>query len=259
MSNPRMGELVSCAFRESRAQLHEDLLLLPTLLKAAWTKSSPGVFVEIGAFDGKTYSNTLMLEECFGWRGVLIEANPRNFAMLNASGRRAHLVNSAVCGDGARNTVRFSLDGNETAGELDRLTKRRQARRRHNSVDVPCKPMSVILSDYGLTGADFPSLDVEGAEDKVLSTVSPDAFQLIMVETNSRSTLKIAKLMRAASMQQASNVTVPFSDIWLRPGVEELPVPGVRISPRITQAGPKPFITRVAAEMMMDVALAGYG
>jgi hypothetical protein len=55
MSNPRMGELVSCAFRESRAQLHEDLLLLPTLLKAAWTKSSPGVFVEIGAFDGKTY------------------------------------------------------------------------------------------------------------------------------------------------------------------------------------------------------------
>jgi hypothetical protein len=119
--------------------------------------------------------------------------------------------------------------------------------------------MSVILSDYGLTGADFLSLDVEGAEDKVLSTVSPDAFQLIMVETNSRSTLKIAKLMRAASMQQARNVTVPFSDVWLRPGVEELPVPGVRISPRITQAGPKPLITRVAAEMMMDVALAGYG
>lgn len=32
--------------------------------------------MELGAFDGVTDSNTFILEKCFDWRGVLIEANP---------------------------------------------------------------------------------------------------------------------------------------------------------------------------------------
>ena len=35
-----------------------------------------GVFVELGAYDGITSSNTLVLEKCHGWRGVLIEGKP---------------------------------------------------------------------------------------------------------------------------------------------------------------------------------------
>ena len=222
--------------------LREDLLLLPTLLEAARMNSSAGVFVEIGAFDGKTFSNTLMLEKCFGWRGVLIEANPRNWALLSTSGRKAHLVHSAVCGHG-QNQVRFSLDGNETAGELDRLTTRRQAVRKFHTVSVPCKPLSAILLDYGLTGADFLSLDVEGAEDRVLATVSPDAFQVIMVEENGYSSARVTSLMQAAAMQPA-NFSVPFSKVWLRSGVKGMAIPGAWTSPEITYQGPKPSIPR---------------
>jgi len=223
--------------------LYEDLLLLPTLLAAARLNSSSGVYVEIGAFDGKTFSNTLMLERCFGWQGVLIEANPRNFALLNSSGRRAHLVHSAVCQNDQR-TVTFSMDGDETAGELDRLTSRRQTARRHHTVNVPCKPLSSILLDHGLERADFLSLDVEGAEDRVLATVPPDAFQVIMVESNGKSAARVAALMRAASMRHAKHVSVPFSQVWLGSGVKEMVVPGVRISPKITYSGPKPDIPR---------------
>ena len=225
--------------------LHEDLLLLPTLLEAARMNSSSGVFVEIGAFDGKTFSNTIMLEKCFGWRGVLIEGNPRNFAMLKASGRQAHLVHSAVCHDGQHH-VRFSLDGNETAGELDRLTKRRQTGRRGRTIDVPCKPLSSILLDYGFTGADFLSLDVEGAEDRVLATVSPNAFQIIMVESNGISATGVVGQMHAASMRLATNVSVPFSTVWLRSGVMETALPGAWTSPQITYSGPMPIIPRHA-------------
>ena len=55
----------------------EDLILLPTLLALIHGSAERGgSFAELGAFDGVSYSNTFMLEKCFGWRGVLIEANP---------------------------------------------------------------------------------------------------------------------------------------------------------------------------------------
>ena len=42
-----------------------------------WTSSR--TFLEIGAFDGVTESNTIIMERCLGWRGVLVEPNPRAF------------------------------------------------------------------------------------------------------------------------------------------------------------------------------------
>ena len=41
-----------------------------------------GVFVDIGAYDGVTFSNTLMLERERGWTGVCIEPLPDVFAEL---------------------------------------------------------------------------------------------------------------------------------------------------------------------------------
>jgi FkbM family methyltransferase len=52
----------------SRAQLHQDLFVL-----AALNGLKNGYFVEFGAGDGMTLSNTYMLEERHGWRGILAE------------------------------------------------------------------------------------------------------------------------------------------------------------------------------------------
>ena len=60
-----------------------------------WTSSR--TFLEIGAFDGVTESNTIIMERCLGWRGVLIEPNPRAFDALKASGRtHSTLVQACV-------------------------------------------------------------------------------------------------------------------------------------------------------------------
>ncbi len=37
---------------------------------------------QCGAFDGEQYSNTLALELNYNWTGVLVEADPSNFAVL---------------------------------------------------------------------------------------------------------------------------------------------------------------------------------
>ena len=55
----------SCEANETRAAHFEDIVLLPTLLAASGGR--PGTFVELGAFDGLTSSNSIMLERCHGW------------------------------------------------------------------------------------------------------------------------------------------------------------------------------------------------
>ena len=42
-----------------------------------------GFFIEAGAFDGETFSNTLFFELKQNWTGLLVEPNPDVFQMLN--------------------------------------------------------------------------------------------------------------------------------------------------------------------------------
>ena len=78
-----MGATCCTAFCES--QTHEDIALIPLLLEAAAASSTGSnrySFTEIGAFDGFTESQTWLLDKCFGWHGVLIEASPQNFTCV---------------------------------------------------------------------------------------------------------------------------------------------------------------------------------
>lgn len=146
-----------------------------------------GVFVELGAFDGITSSNTLHLEKCHGWRGVLIEGNPTNYHLLARSGRNeSRLVHSAVssrCHGGLSN---FTIQRGEVSGIAEELAVRLQKYRSHFNqakpyvfVQVPCKHLSTILDEsrpyLSPPGAprsiDFLSLDTEGTEDVVLESL----------------------------------------------------------------------------------------
>ena len=132
------------------------MLLLPTLLRAA---PAGGTFVELGALDGRLFSNTYMLETCFGWRGVLVEPNPANFAALRASGRRATLVHSGACSTAG--TIRMSVSGGAMAANVDHMSRRHRSMHRHRpTVSVPCEPLSSIMSRTGHPNATLLSLDV---------------------------------------------------------------------------------------------------
>ena len=54
-----------------------------------------GFFVECGALDGETRSNTLYMERFLGWTGLLVEADPSNFKKVLSKQRNAWAVN--VC------------------------------------------------------------------------------------------------------------------------------------------------------------------
>ena len=58
--------------------------------------AKPLTFLELGAFDGIHASNTLYLEHCLGWRGLLIEPHPDAFARLALNRPRSWTIGSAV-------------------------------------------------------------------------------------------------------------------------------------------------------------------
>ena len=228
-SSATLDELTSCALRTSKAQLGEDLVLLPTLLAHARKSGKPGRFVEIGAFTGIALSNTYMLEKCFGWSGLLIEASPHNFAQLRTAGRQAKIVNSGVCEEPG--VIRMTTRGGPTAGQFGAMSAKylqlwggRNGANSNQMVEVPCKPMRELMSDAGIHHAHFLSLDVEGAEDKVFDTARPTAFGVVMAEADNYDPPKDERVKQRAlrgGLRLSTRALVRASNVFLRSDVDE--------------------------------------
>ena len=73
------------------SQNNEEEIIVP------YFNGQVGNFLDIGAYDGKTFSNTLRLVE-LGWSGVCVEPDPTSFAALSklhATNDKIRLVNAA--------------------------------------------------------------------------------------------------------------------------------------------------------------------
>ena len=224
----------TCALNESRSQFGEDLLLLPTLLRLSYDR--PGVFVEMGAFDGVTYSNTIMLEKCFRWNGFLIEANPANFATLRRSGRKAAIAHSAVCDPPG--VINMTVAGANVAGDVRTMSEQHARRWAPKNaiggvVGVSCQPMLQLLSAHQNgsplrdDSVDFFSLDVEGAEEAVLRASRMPLFRSVLVEmdgTDSTKDDRVRKLLQATSLEKRRFNQLSQSEFFLRKDGIEVPV-----------------------------------
>ena len=51
-----------------------------------------GFFIEAGAYDGESYSNSLFFEMKYNWTGILVEANPDAFAEMKLKHRKSWLL-----------------------------------------------------------------------------------------------------------------------------------------------------------------------
>jgi FkbM family methyltransferase len=153
-----------------------------------------GVFVEFGALDGILHSNSLYFERELGWTGLLIEANPAAYAALIVNRPRCAAMHAAVydrIGEvefEAINGGLFGWSGIASAIE-DQHWQRiagsvRQADRCR--IKVPCMTLDYALKSAGLREIDYMSIDVEGAEEAILS-VFPFAdyrIRVLQVENN---------------------------------------------------------------------------
>jgi hypothetical protein len=75
----------------------------------AGSSSAPLYFVDVGANDGVSLSQTLALERDLGWRGVCVEASDPHFAALVLSRPTCRCAHACLSGV-ANATVAFALD-----------------------------------------------------------------------------------------------------------------------------------------------------
>ena len=146
--------------------------------------STPGYFVDIGASDGITNSNTFKLEAA-GWNGLCVEPNPIFFEHL-ANNRKCQVSYNAVY------TISNQWLELVMAGELSTLSgyvdADSHAKERQNkpSEKVITKSLDDLLKYYDVPKRiDYLSIDTEGSELDILSAFSWSYdIQLITVEHN---------------------------------------------------------------------------
>ena len=141
----------------------------------------------MGGLDGKTFSNTFMLQATFNWTGLLIEPNTVMFQDLLVNRPKDLALNAAVCSQ--RRTVHFITERGVNAGAVggivefmatDFVTKWHNRLLDHDNKLIPtelakipeidCVPLWSILDTTDIRHIDFFSLDVEGAELEVLNS-----------------------------------------------------------------------------------------
>lgn len=129
-----------------------------------------GYFLEVGAAHGHALSNTFLLEKRYHWRGLCIEANPILFRDLKHT-RSAICLN--LCLDSTEGEVDFLIRG-MVGGIIDKNTDNESkyfASEHKDIVKVKTKTLYSILKAQNAPNViDYFSLDVEGAEERVLST-----------------------------------------------------------------------------------------
>ena len=75
---------------KSFAQINQDINVLDF-----YERKTGGFFVDVGAYDGVKFSNTLLLEKDFEWNGICIEPGKRFFQRLTEN-RTATCIEKAV-------------------------------------------------------------------------------------------------------------------------------------------------------------------
>ena len=147
-------------------------------LLAALEGEAPGVFVELGAHDGVTQSNSILLEQR-GWTGLLIEASPSSYARCKKA-RPGVIVEHSACVSanfkGSQITLtdvglmsltnRSGIDGDARASWVERGEGFAPLPRQ--DIEVPTATLSSILDRHRIGAPDLLLLDVEGAEIDVL-------------------------------------------------------------------------------------------
>jgi len=155
---------------------------------AAYLDVLGGFFVEAGANDGVSQSNTFYLERYRGWRGLLVEPIPELAARCRVNRPDCLVEECALvpfeylrtrvrmrfCGlmsvvHGGMKTVEEELEHVRAGARIQELEP--------YEVEVPARTLTDVLAAYRVGKIDFLSLDVEGYELSALQGLDFDRYR----------------------------------------------------------------------------------
>lgn len=157
-----------------------------------------GFFVDIGANDGVTFSNSLFFEKERKWDGVCIEPLPAVFQKL--TGNRSCRCYECAISDGEGEADFIHVDGPpEMLSGLEKNYHRRHLRRvkrelrrcgrgERKVITVRTRTLQSIMGEMGVDRVDFCSIDTEGSEMSIVKSIDFDRIRIecLVIENNYR-------------------------------------------------------------------------
>jgi FkbM family methyltransferase len=206
-------------FSQSKAQGWQDLFVL-----SAVGFKEGGYFVEFGATDGLTLSNTQLLEKQFGWSGLLAEPARVWHEALYAN--RSATIDTRCVWTKSGEVLTFNetdtaeLSTIDTFSGEDDWKKWRKDGRRY---EVETISLNDLLDAHSAPSViDYLSIDTEGSEFEILNAVDFDRyrFRVITCEHNFTPVReKVHQLLSRHGYQRKFENVSRWDDWYVLPGV----------------------------------------
>ena len=148
------------------SQLGEDLYIYKNFINK---KINDGIYIELGAMNGITYSNSKFFEDELGFQGILIEPTKQyNELIINRPKNKC--FNYAINYNNSNITF---IGDNATSGILEKIPEILFNRYHKNNIPYEVKgcPIKDIISKTNIKYIDIFFIDVEGSELIVLETM----------------------------------------------------------------------------------------
>lgn len=167
-----------------------------------------GIFVDIGAHDGETFSNSYFFEKDRNWKGVCVEPIPEIFKKLDQT-RNCIKINGCISNKiGTEKFLRVRgefVDTEMLSGLVEDYDDRHIERidreikefgGSKEEIEVTCYDINQVLIDNKINKVDFFTIDTEGNELKILNTIQFDKFDFdVFIVENNYETEDIKQLM----------------------------------------------------------------
>lgn len=159
-------------------------------------RKSEFTFVEIGAHDGISLSNSRFLDSKKEWRGICIEANPIVFERLIKNRPSCRCLNVAVSNCDGEAAFMLNTGRTEMLSGLVSSYSRKHKKRIERELKkyggttqihvIPSSTLETIVQKENLAEIDLLMIDVEGGEFSILQSIDFARIRInsILVERN---------------------------------------------------------------------------
>lgn len=217
------------------SQIMQDKIVIHLLNTSVLNKVNAtyeGLFVEAGAYDGETWSNTLYLERFKNWTGLLIEPSVENYSILRSKNRNSISVNRCLC------PGKLSVNASYIeAGPFGITTNSSSSSTSFSPMySITCYPLASILDTFfsqfsnlktkksrianklntfskKATIIDYMSLDIEGSEKEIIETFPFERYQFNLLNIEFNQNKKIYKWIKNF-LKKFGYVEIILDDVW---------------------------------------------
>ena len=179
--SPIIGNKLLDLIKESKSEVRQDIFFLNQI-----NFKRDGFFVDIGASDGITFSNTYLIEKNYGYKGILVE--PSKFQAQNIEKiRKAKLIDKCVWSESGK-ILKFIDAGNlSTIKNFIKSDSFYKERINKKVFDVETISLTDLLDQSNAPSKiEYLSIDTEGSEFDILAAhdFSKYSFDVITCEHN---------------------------------------------------------------------------